>query len=185
MYTTTRHEARITVPEYLEGYVDIPTFRSACEACGNYGRVWACPPYDFEVEEYWRQYQSLHLLAIKIVFEEKYTQQTYTQEELWALVTPVLKTEKQKLSKELMEAEGLHPGSISLSAGSCERCARGCQRAVGKPCLYPEEMRHSIESLGGNVGLTISKLMGLRLEWIEEGRLPHHFVLVGGLLVKE
>lgn len=44
-------------------------------------------------------------------------------------------------------------------------------------------MRYSIESLGGNVGLTIEKLMGIHLEWMEEGRLPHHFVLVSGLLL--
>ena len=52
------------------------------------------------------------------------------------------------------------------------------------PCRYPETMRYSIESLGGNVGLTIEKLMGLKLEWMEEGRLPHHFILVCGLLQK-
>ena len=44
-------------------------------------------------------------------------------------------------------------------------------------------MRYSIESLGGNVGLTIEKLMGIQLEWMEEGKLPHHFVLVCGLLI--
>ena len=53
----------------------------------------------------------------------------------------------------------------------------------GEPCLFPDKMRYSIESLGGNVGLTIEKLMGLHLEWMEEGHLPHHFVLVCGLLL--
>ena len=43
-------------------------------------------------------------------------------------------------------------------------------------------MRYSIESIGGNVGLTLGKLMGIELEWMEEGRLPHYFVLVCGLL---
>ena len=43
-------------------------------------------------------------------------------------------------------------------------------------------MRYSIESLGGNVGLTISKLLKLELEWIEEGKLPNYFILVSGLL---
>ena len=44
-------------------------------------------------------------------------------------------------------------------------------------------MRYSVESLGGNVGLTVQKLLHLHLEWIEENRLPHHFILVNGLLL--
>ena len=84
--------------------------------------------------------------------------------------------------KEALEKE--YPGSISLSAGSCSLCKDGCTRAVREPCRYPEMMRYSIESLGGDVGRTVSKLMGYELEWIEEGKLPSYFVLVGGLLKK-
>lgn len=43
-------------------------------------------------------------------------------------------------------------------------------------------MRYSIEALGGSVGMTIEKLMGLKLEWMEDGTLPHYFVLVCGML---
>ena len=63
MYTTTRHEASISVPEYVENYVDVPTFLEACKACPNYDRVWACPSYDFDVLKYWKQYQTFQLLA--------------------------------------------------------------------------------------------------------------------------
>lgn len=45
-------------------------------------------------------------------------------------------------------------------------------------------MRYSIESIGGNVGLTVSKLLGIQLEWLKEGQVPEYFVLVGGLLIK-
>ena len=83
----------------------------------------------------------------------------------------------------LMEEEKKHPGSISLSAGSCQLCKNGCAKPLGQPCRFPDQMRYSIESLGGNVGLTIEKLMGIQLEWMEEGKLPHHFVLVCGLLI--
>ena len=44
-------------------------------------------------------------------------------------------------------------------------------------------MRYSVEALGGNVGLTVQKLLGIQLEWMEEGKLPSYFVLVGGLLM--
>ena len=45
-------------------------------------------------------------------------------------------------------------------------------------------MRYSIEALGGNVGKTVHDLLGIELEWIEEGKVPSYFVLVGGLLEK-
>ena len=44
-------------------------------------------------------------------------------------------------------------------------------------------MRYSIEALGGNVGLTVTRYLGQKLEWIEEGRLPRYFMLVAGLLI--
>ena len=44
-------------------------------------------------------------------------------------------------------------------------------------------MRYSIESLGGNVGKTASKLLGVELMWMEEKKLPAYFVLVNGLLL--
>ena len=92
---------------------------------------------------------------------------------------------KEDMSRELYEMEKQHPGSVSLSAGSCSMCREeGCTRSKGEPCRHPNLMRYSIESVGGNVGLTVSKLMGYELEWVEEGKVPSYFVLVGGLLKK-
>lgn len=182
IYSTTQHTASIAVPEYIERFVDIPTFLNACKACPNYNHLWSCPPYDFEVEAYWRKYRMLYLYAIRIVFEEKYREKAYSPEEMQSLLDRVLPAQKQRLSDFLMEKEKEIPGSISLSAGCCQKCSGGCTRDMGRSCRFPETMRYSIESLGGNVGLTIEKLMGLKLEWMEEGRLPHHFVLVSGLL---
>ncbi|MGI6010690.1 MAG: DUF2284 domain-containing protein [Ruminococcus sp.] len=183
MYTTTRHEATISVPEYVEKFVDVPTFLEACKACPNYDRVWSCPSYDFDVIKYWNRYQTFQLLATKITFEEDMLSRTYTQQEIQDILNQVLPPEKKKLSDELLRAEKLNPGSISLSAGSCHLCKDGCTKPTGGSCRNPDLMRYSIESLGGNVGLTIEKLLGLNLEWVEEGRLPHHFVLVSGLLL--
>lgn len=183
MYTTTQHEATISVPEYLDRFVDIPTFLEACRACPNYDRTWSCPSYDFDVTEYWNRYKTFRLLATKIVFDEDTLSKTYTQEEIDAILENVLIPEKQKLSEELFRQEAEIPGSISLSAGSCRLCKNGCSKPLGQPCRFPEKMRYSVEALGGNVGLTIEKLMGIHLEWMEKGRLPHHFVLVSGLLI--
>ncbi len=191
-----RFEKEISVAEYLEGYVAVEEFLECCRACPNYEKVWSCPPYDFDVMEYWNRGTTLRVLARKI-----YLDGVSGQAEAAALLESV----KEDMSRELYQLEEANPGSVSLSAGSCSLCreafggmvdgaeewgapaesgqGRGCTRLSGQPCRYPEKMRYSIESLGGNVGLTCRKLMGIQLEWIEEGKLPSFFVLCAGLLL--
>lgn len=182
MYKIENYESQISVQEYIERFVDVETFLEACKKCPNYNQVWSCPGYDFDVLEYWKRYENLKVYAHKIIFEPEYAEKVYEPEEVNEIIQKVVMTEKQNLSDRMMEEEKKYPGSISLSAGSCSRCKGGCTRPQGKPCRFPDEIRYSIESLGGNVGMTIEKLMGLELEWMEEGKLPSHFILVNGLL---
>ena len=194
-------EKEIPVSEYLEGYVEAEEFLEACKACPNYGRVWSCPPYDFDVIGYWNQFSALRVFARKI-----YLDGLSDQAEVSALLASV----KDDMSRQLFDLEEAVPGSVSLSAGSCSLCrpeavpgeagaaadqsqegdvnvslgGSCCSRPSGQPCRHPEKLRYSIESLGGNVGLTCRKLMGVHLEWMEEGKLPSYFVLCAGLLIK-
>lgn len=189
IYTTERHEAIVSVDHYLEKYVDVETFLEACKACPNYEKIWSCPTYDFDVIEYWKKYKILELTAIKIIFDESVAGKSLTKEEQEEITKNSIWEVKAQLAEELYEREKSVPGSISLSAGSCTLCKGAdehsegfCTRLKGKPCRFPEKMRYSIESLGGNVGTTLSELMEIELEWIQEGRMPSYFVLVSGLL---
>lgn len=176
MYTIDKFEKTIDVPDYIEGYVNVEEFEECCKACPNYGKIWSCPSYDFKAENVWRDYSELLVVARKINFQGE-----ISQEEAMEIMLKV----KAEMAAELFAREASEPGSMSLSAGSCDLCSEeGCTREEGLPCRYPEKMRYSVESLGGNVGLTVSKLLGIRLEWIEEGKVPSYFVLVGGLLRK-
>ena len=164
----------IPVSEYFEKYVDVETFLACCKECHNYGTVWACPPYDFDVRAYWKRFTSLYLTARKMYFPEGTSQET---------AMAAMAEEKARMSEELFDLEAKFPGAVSLSAGSCSICGRGnCTRPAGQPCRFPDRMRYSIEALGGNVGMTVSRLMGIELEWMEEGKVPSYFVLVGGIL---
>ncbi len=195
IYTTERREAIVSVDHYLERYVDVETFLEACKACPNYEKIWSCPSYDFGVIEYWKKYKTLELVAIKIIFDETIAGKQLTKEEQEDITKNSIWEVKQQLAEELYEREKAIPGSISLSAGSCTLCKGACahseegeilegfcSRLKGEPCRYPDKMRYSIESLGGNVGTTLSELMGIELEWMQEGRMPSYFVLVSGLL---
>lgn len=176
MYRTEKKECNVAVSEYIENYVNVAEFLKYCKECPNYGNVWSCPPYDFSPEDYWKGFSELYLTARKIIFDKEVSREECSN---------ILLEVKSEMSRELYEEEERFPGSEALSAGSCSLCVdRGCSRKDGIPCRYPDKMRYSIESIGGNVGLTVSKLMGIELEWIEEGKLPSYFVLVGGLLKK-
>lgn len=181
-YTTKRYTAEISVAEYIDKYVNVEEFIECCKECHNYEKKWSCPSYDFDVIEYWKKYETIHLIAEKIIFTEEYAGKQMSEDEIRKIIEESVGEVKEKLTAELYEKEEREPGSISLSAGSCTLCKDGCTRTEGKPCRYPDKMRYSIESLGGNVGMTISKLMGIELEWVQEGRLPSYFVLVCGIM---
>lgn len=182
MITTRRYEAEIPVAKYVEKYVDIETFGQKCRECPTYCKFWSCPEFDFDVKEYWEKYNDLFLLAMKIKPDDKYRGKVFEGEELDRILKETLNKGKELLSGELAVWEKKMPGSIALSAGSCILCDEKCAREDGLPCRHPEDMRYSIESLGGNVGKTVSELMGLDLLWVEEGKIPEYFVLVSGLL---
>ena len=178
MYQTKRYEKEITVKDYLAQYVNVEEFLEYCKECKNYDRLWSCPSYDFEQEAYWKQYEKLYILGYQIFFEEG----TTTEAESLRIMAEV----KARMSEELFAMEAAYPGSVSLSAGSCSVCGEeDCTRPQGKPCRYPDKLRYSIESIGGNVAKTVHDFLGIPLEWIEEGKVPRYFVLVGGLLKPE
>lgn len=184
-YTTQRYEAMVSVDEYMETCVNVSEFLEYCRQCDNYKKTWSCPSFDFDPEDYWRQYRTFRIIGIKILVPENIRERTWSKEERAELMEEMLWREKKQLTEELFSLEKELPGSISLSAGSCMICGPGkCARSEGKPCRFPEQLRYSIEALGGNVGLTVTKYLGQELQWIEEGRMPEHFVLVCGLLMK-
>ena len=171
-YTLKRFEAETDVKTYIRDFVDVGGFLECCKVCPNYNNVWSCPPYVFDPMDYWNSFERILVAGYQIIFQGEQTQETMT-ETLWDV--------KQKLAEELYELEKEFPGSQSLSAGTCQIC-KSCSKQEGAPCRFPDKMRYSIESIGGNVGKTISSLCGIEIEWIEDGKLPEHFVLVGGLL---
>ncbi|MCI7327651.1 MAG: DUF2284 domain-containing protein [Hornefia butyriciproducens] len=173
-YSLERFEKETDIVSYIDGYVNVEEFLPRCMECGSYGRVWSCPPFQFDPMELWRSYRRILIQGYRLSFGEDRTKETMT-EALWKV--------KEQLSEELFVQEREFPGSLALSAGSCQLC-EGCTRPEGVPCRNKERMRHSIESLGGDVGKTLSELCGIQLEWVRGDRLPSHFVLCGALLKK-
>lgn len=165
----------VDVQTYIKDYVNVEEFLTYCQACKNYDRKWCCPSFDFDpIQDYWLKYKTFFITGKKMILEEE-------EKQNWE---NLMKKVKEELTEELYREEEKMPGSISLSAGSCQICGEGhCSKIKGEPCRFPQKMRYSIEALGGNVGLTASKLLGINLEWIEQGKIPDYFVLIGGILL--
>lgn len=173
-YSLRKLSAEIPLRNYLEDCVNVPRFLACCKECGNYGHVWSCPPYDFDPMDIWNQYATIRLYGRMLL------PQPQSQDIDDAL--RALRLEKEQLLKELLFAETQFPGSLALTAGSCSVCAI-CSRKSGGACRFPEKMRYSIESLGGDVGLTADRYLGQPLLWIKDAKLPKHLMLVGALLI--
>ena len=184
-YKTERFETTVNVAEYVDACVDVEEFLPYCRQCPNYQKTWSCPEFSFNPYDYWKAYDEFRIIGIKIWVPEGYAGKSCSVEEITSLTTELLWAEKKKLTEELFELEKQVAGSVSLSAGMCQLCgADNCTKKEGLPCRNPDKLRYSIESLGGNVGLTVNKYLKQQLEWIEAGIMPHYFILVCGLLMK-
>lgn len=55
-YTSETYTATIPVADYIAGFRDSDRFLGYCKECHNYGSCWACPPFDFDVDELLNKY---------------------------------------------------------------------------------------------------------------------------------
>lgn len=182
MYRIEEFKNKTTVKNYLENYVDVEVFLEYCKACWCYGRIWSCPPYNFDPKTYWNKYRYIHILGTKITFDRD----TIDKEKgkgAAAYIRQVYLNAKEQLSEKMYGLEQKYPGSVTLSAGNCTICDE-CTKLAGQACLHPGRMRYSIESLGGNVVKTAEELLGVRLQWTD-GDLPETLTLVNGLLTDD
>lgn len=182
-YETEPLENQISASDYVRDYVDVPRFLECCRACPNYGNKWSCPPYDFNPLDLWAEYKTLRLFGTKITLGEKSRLKNYDDPETRESLRGMFVAEKKKLLGRVLALEKENTGSRALSAGSCDIC-RECAKKSGEPCRRSEKMRYSIEALGGNVGKTAEKLLGVEIKWAADGKLPGYFMLVCGILTK-
>ena len=174
--TVERMEAAVPVDEYIKNCVDIPKFLGYCKECSSYKNRWSCPPFEKDPMTIWTQYETIRLYGYVLPNEPGQSV---------AKALENMEQAKDRLMEELLELERTIPGSFVLSCGMCRLCGDHCTRPEGKPCRMPEKMRHSIESLGGDVSKTAEVYLNKPMLWIKDGVLPDYLMLVGGLLRRE
>ncbi|MCC7554139.1 MAG: DUF2284 domain-containing protein [Methanobacteriaceae archaeon] len=181
MYTVEEFTAKISADDYIKDFVDVDYFLEFCKSCPNYERNWGCPPFNFDPLELWKKYDNLLIIGVKISFDDDISNKKYSSDELSNIISKSLRFEKNKLFNKLMQMEKELENSVCLSAGTCNLC-KECVRIKNEECIHPDKLRHSMESLGANVQKTIEELLNIKINWINDYKLPKYLTLCGGLL---
>lgn len=173
-YSVTYATTSVTVDDYIARFRHAERFEACCRQCPNYGRSWACPPFDFDVLQRINPYRSVTLLASRIVPSLP----NLSFDDFNTLIRP----ERFKLESALLNLERLFNGLAALYIGSCLYCPEGCcTRPQGKPCRHPRRVRPSLEAYGFDMERTASELLGMELLWGNNGSVPHHVILICAL----
>lgn len=172
-YTAEYFTATLPAADYIARFRDAERIAGYCRDCRNYGGSWACPPFDFEAEERLSEYETALIVAAKIVPSEPAVPLSEA--------TRLLRPERQRVERLLLEMEKTYGGRSFAYAGTCLYCPEGtCTRLEKLPCRHPELVRPSLEAFGFDVGKTTSELLGIELKWGANGCLPEYLTLVSG-----
>lgn len=134
--------------------------------CNQYGTNWACPPYVPSVEEFrsiLREYR--HVLVARFQSSAKVTNyltgmevmESHKGAEELESFYRVWEEDSRRVHEILLKLEKFafingFPFALGLRAGSCNLCPK-CD--VTKPCVHPEKLRFSPESVGINLIKTL------------------------------
>jgi predicted metal-binding protein len=157
-------------------------FMALCEECHNYGANWACPPFGFDTGEYAGRYSHAYLVIVKWTHSAKTIAANDTIEKSASYSHALFRDGKAKMLTLLRRLENEWPGSAAVSAGGCVLCAE-CDRARKAPCPRPDEIRHSLESLGFDIAALAKDFFGVEILW-GKGSLPEYQVLLNALFTK-
>ena len=124
-------------PIEVEGY---------CKACPNYGRIWSCPPFDFDVKSYLAPFTHVLIIGVKTTDFEA------TRRQFGDILKQV-----SALSTKLNSLE-------VLIAGNCYHC-EVCTKVEGGTCILEAGTKYSLEALGFHVGDICEKLLDAPLDW--------------------
>ena len=176
-YTVTTRRATIGADEMIARYRDIGRIRQYCLQCPGYGKSWGCPPFDFDPATVTDGFKAVTVIGTTITFDEATRAACKSTDEAIAVGRQAMEEVWQSLLPMMYEMERQAPGSRCFTF-RCVLCPEGGTRPQGKPCRHPELLRHSLESVGFDLEAVTRDLLGIDLEWSEDGTLSRTITLV-------
>ncbi len=176
--TTERFTADIDTQSYIKRFRNADYFITFCQQCGNYGRRYGCPPFDYNPLTIIESYERIRIIGVKITPHDIGLPLSLAGE----LMEPVIAS----LNKELLEMEKHLDGFCCGFVGSCPYCkGESCARIEGKPCKHPDKVRPSLEAFGFDMSLTAKELLGLDIKWSKGNTLPEYITLLCGIFYQK
>lgn len=179
-YSISSKEITIAADEFIGRYRDVERFGAMCRQCPSYGKVWCCPPYDFDPCTVSDGFTNVKLMATTIEFDEETRASCTSAEQSSAMGREAMAQVWETILPRLYEMERETPGSRCFTF-RCSLCPEGCTRPEGKACRHPELMRHSLEAVGFDIVAMAHDLLDIDLEWSADGSLPKHLSLITAL----
>ncbi len=180
MYTIKTSYKNITTDELINNYYDREKIENYCKQCENYDKVWSCPPYDFNTEEYVRQFENIYIIGSQIIFDKTTIESVNTEENIKKYSIETILKERKKVFEKLLLLESKFPNSKAINSGNCSICKK-CTRVNNKKCINESLIRYSLESLGFDVGKITNEILGIELKWSSE-TLPEYLTMVSGFM---
>lgn len=173
-YTKESFSAEMDAATYITDLRRVDYFMQFCRECGNYGRRYGCPPFDYDPLSVIAPYQKVRIIGVKIVPNDGNLPLSVAN----TLMLPVIR----ELNEELLALEKSLGGMAFGFAGSCPYCGEiPCARIDGEPCRHPDKVRPSLEAFGFDMSKTASDLIGVEIKWSHDGRIPEYLTLVCGV----
>ncbi len=165
----------LTTADLAKRYYNPKALRPLCEACDNYGRNYACPPLDIDIEKRLSEYGNIH------IFAEQYTAKRFLGDSGAHGNAAIEAFEKARrtFDAQLKEWEVKLDG-VMLAPGRCALC-ESCARAENAPCRRPDDMRISLDAYCIEIVNLVRELCGIEIEWSETGR-QKHITMIGAVL---
>ena len=172
--------AKINVEELINRYRDTEKFIDYCKKCNRYNACWACPPFDFNADEYLMQYKTAFIVGTKITLDEKNISQQ-EKNQTTQISNEIIKEVRIRLDYTLLNMENQQPQSKAFFAGTCYICSTvECAKINGNLCVSPEKVRPSLEAFGFDVCNISKELLNIDIQWANDDVLPEYFTLVSG-----
>lgn len=177
-YTTEKYLIDVDAKTYIEKFRNADYFIELCRKCGNYGRRYGCPPFDYDPLSDIENYAKVRIIGIKIIPADR----NLPLESANELMKPVT----TELNRYLLEQEQSLDGMSFGFVGSCPYCGEvPCARIEGGPCRHPDKVRPSLEAIGFDIGKTAKDLLGLEIKWSRGGFVPEYLTLVCGIFYQK
>lgn len=139
--------------------------------------MWSCPSFGFDVTELCKGFKMVTVYGTTIEFDEKTFLAGNDPDKAKLITEGAIKDVMKSLLPQMYSLEAEVVGSRCFTF-RCMLCPDGCTRMTGKPCRHPKKMRYSLEAAGFDVTAISHDMLGIDLEWSEDGSLSRRITLV-------